>query len=194
MFTTLLVHSPTLVNPSHLVQNVNSRDTQLFQIFLRGAVFVQQWLINWWAGPRRDLPTNLLVVFDEMLYLPALTTTLPNNQFVIAVFTLRNFQAPLCFSVLDWSVLERKHNTHNETHFFSSKQIRFIFQKCNMYLFKIPQHVELLLLGRFALVQSRVDSAGIHQAAVAVVLVRFDSADVELSVSAIKTVLHTEEQ
>lgn len=51
--------------------------------------------------------------------------------------------------------------------------------------------MELLLLGCFALVQSRVNaSAGIHQAAVAVVLVRFDSADVEFAAGSIITVLH----
>lgn len=65
------------------------------------------------------------------------------------------------------------------------------FCNCNIYLFKIQQHVELLLLGHFALVQCRVgSSAGVHQTAVAVVLVRFDSTDVEFSIGAIITVLH----
>jgi len=50
--------------------------------------------------------------------------------------------------------------------------------------------VEFLLLGYFALEQSREDSrAGVHQTAVAVVFMRFDSADIELSISAIITVL-----
>ena len=62
---------------------------------------------------------------------------------------------------------------------------------CNIYLFKVPQHGELLLFGNFALVQSRLDSgAEVHQAAVALVLVRFDFADVDLSAGAIITVLH----
>lgn len=51
--------------------------------------------------------------------------------------------------------------------------------------------MELLLLGLFALVQSRlVSSAGVHQTAVAVVLMRFYSSNVQLSISAIITVLH----
>lgn len=51
--------------------------------------------------------------------------------------------------------------------------------------------MELLLLGHFALIQSRVVScAGVHQTAVVVVLVRFDPADVEFSIGAIITVLH----
>lgn len=46
-------------------------------------------------------------------------------------------------------------------------------------------------LGFVALVQSRLDSsAGVHQAAVAVVLVRLDSADVEVAAGAIVTLLH----
>lgn len=61
---------------------------------------------------------------------------------------------------------------------------------CDIYLFKVPQHVELLL-GYFALVQSGVESsAGVHQTAVAVILVRFDSTNVDLSIGAIITVLH----
>lgn len=51
--------------------------------------------------------------------------------------------------------------------------------------------MEVLLLGQFAVVESWVDSsAGVHQTAVAAVLVRFDSADVELSIRAIITVLY----
>lgn len=51
--------------------------------------------------------------------------------------------------------------------------------------------MELLLLGCFALVQSRVvSSAGVHQTAVAVVLMRLYPSNVQLSISAIITVLH----
>ena len=54
--------------------------------------------------------------------------------------------------------------------------------------------MEFPLLCQFALIQSRVESTeGVHQTAVAVVLVRFDSTDVELPIGAIKTVLHTKE-
>lgn len=50
--------------------------------------------------------------------------------------------------------------------------------------------MKFLLLGCFALIQSWIDSsAGVHQAAVAVVLVRFNSTNIELPISAIITVL-----
>lgn len=68
------------------------------------------------------LPTGLLEGFDKMLYLPALTTALLNNKFVIAVITHRNFQTSLCFSVLDRSFLGIKPNTTIKAHFFFSKQ------------------------------------------------------------------------
>lgn len=52
--------------------------------------------------------------------------------------------------------------------------------------------MEVLLLGYFALVQLRfpVAAAWVHQAAVAVVLVRLDSSDVDLTSGAIITALH----
>lgn len=51
--------------------------------------------------------------------------------------------------------------------------------------------MESLLLGYLAVIESRVHPRSrVHQAAVAVVLVRFDSTDVQLSIGAIITVLH----
>lgn len=58
---------------------------------------------------------SLSVVFDEILYLPALTTALLNNKFVIAVLTHRNFQTSLCFSVLDRSFLGIKYNNNKKS-------------------------------------------------------------------------------
>lgn len=52
----------------------------------------------------------------------------------------------------------------------------------------------LVLLRRLALEQARLGSgAGVHQATVAVVLVRFDPADVELTIGAIVTALCRED-
>ena len=93
-------------DPSPLVQNVNSTKPQRQAVVLSlrcsfCAIMAQLLLLVLWA-----MPTSLSVVLDEMLYLPALTTTLLNNKFVIAAISLRNFQASLCFSVLDRSILE----------------------------------------------------------------------------------------
>lgn len=131
------------------------------------------------------LNVNIWVGVDGVLYRPALTSTHLNNKLVIAVCTLCNFQTSFGFSVLDGSTLEVK---HIKSISFSRKTV--CFSKWNIHLFKIPQHVELLLLGYFALVQSRVCcSARVHQAAVAVVLMRFDSTNIELSTGAIVTTL-----
>lgn len=59
-----------------------------------------------------------------------------------------------------------------------------------IYHLKIPQHVELLLAGSFAVIQpGENSSAGIHQATVAVVLVRFDSPNEEMAAEFIIAVL-----
>lgn len=65
----------------------------------------------------------LFVVFDEMLYRPALTAALLNNKFVVAVDAHRNLQTSLRFSVLDRSVLGVKQN-NNKAHFL--KPIVFV--------------------------------------------------------------------
>lgn len=70
---------------------------------------------------------SLSVVFDEILYLPALTTALLNNKFVIAVLTHRNFQTSLCFSVLDRSSLGIKYNNNKKS--IKKKPLPFILNK-----------------------------------------------------------------
>lgn len=53
--------------------------------------------------------TSTLVDFDEILNLPFLTAALPEDEFVLAPLTRRNFQTSLRFSVLDRSILGVKH-------------------------------------------------------------------------------------
>lgn len=52
----------------------------------------------------------LPAVIDEVLYSPLLTTAPLYDEVVIAVFTLRDLQTSLCFSVLDGSILGTKYN------------------------------------------------------------------------------------
>lgn len=69
-----------------------------------------------------------------------------------------------------------------------------LFKHFALYQLEIPQHVVLVLLRRLALKQARLGSrAGVHQATVAVVLVRFDPANIELTVGAKVTVLCQED-
>jgi hypothetical protein len=59
---------------------------------------------------------------------------------------------------------------------------------------KFPEHVESLLLGLLALIQSWGLSANVHQTAITVVLVRLDASNVDLPAGSIITVLDREDR
>lgn len=64
------------------------------------------------------------------------------------------------------------------------------FRVFALYQLEIPQHVELVLLCCLALIEARLCAgADVHQATVAIVLVRFDFANVKLTIGAIVTQL-----
>lgn len=61
------------------------------------------------------------------------------------------------------------------------------------HLFKVPEHVESVVLGNFTVIQRRfVSFTRIHQAAVIIVPVRFDASDVEFPGTLIVTELNTQ--
>lgn len=130
---------------------------------------------------------------DDVLYSPGLSAALLHNQADKAILTCDNLQTSLCSSVLDRPILRMRHNQYLPRNFLLRTQTNTfmsISRGFALYQFEIPQHVVLVLLCCLALVEAWLCArAEVHQATVAIVLVRFDLANIKLTIGAIVTEL-----